>query len=139
MDEEGQAATGDRVDAVRAVEVELLELSALGIILVALFDLGDFWRSWVKNYENDRPEFPVTIEVDEQRIKELPAHLERVQLGQVKPTQTAGIVSLTLIFEHYYQARSKLMGLGGMVKVIAPEALRLGIIDYAQQILDLYD
>lgn len=42
-------------------------------------------------------------------------------------------------FDHFEHARTSLLGYGNAVKVIEPDALRLSIADFAQQIVEMYE
>jgi len=41
-------------------------------------------------------------------------------------------------FDHFMQARTQLSGWGAAIQVLTPEALRLSIIDYAKQTIQIY-
>jgi hypothetical protein len=47
-------------------------------------------------------------------------------------------VHLNVWFDSLYAARTAILGLGGAVEVIEPEALRLSIADFAAQIVRRY-
>jgi predicted DNA-binding transcriptional regulator YafY len=49
-----------------------------------------------------------------------------------------GWLTATIPFESLFEARERLLALGGAVEVLAPRALRLSMIDYAEQILKRY-
>ena len=59
----------------------------------------------------------------------------RPHWGEVGPPDTAGWVQLTLMFDSFYAARARLLGLGGDVEVLEPAALRLSLVDFAEQIV----
>jgi len=49
-----------------------------------------------------------------------------------------GWLTLTLHFETFVEARTRLLGLGRAVEVLEPTALRLSIVDFASQIAAFY-
>jgi predicted DNA-binding transcriptional regulator YafY len=46
---------------------------------------------------------------------------------------------VTLPFESFEAARSRILGLGKAVEVMEPLSLRMSVIDFARQINNLYD
>ena len=105
------------------------------------FDLGAFWTEWCASFEHDRPQYVVTVRVAPAFMAELPRHLgDRIERQWLQPSATDpdGWVRLSLPFEWFEDARQRLLGCGRGVEVIAPEALRLSILDFAAQIVALY-
>jgi len=49
-----------------------------------------------------------------------------------------GWVTLDLPFESFATARTRLLGLGRAVEVLEPEPLRKSMIDFAEQVVRLY-
>jgi hypothetical protein len=47
--------------------------------------------------------------------------------------------TVTVLCDRLETARTKVLGLGGAVEVVAPEPLRLSVVDYARQIAGLYE
>jgi predicted DNA-binding transcriptional regulator YafY len=45
---------------------------------------------------------------------------------------------VTLPFESLHEARERLLGFGGAVEVVAPQALRQGMVDFARQVVARY-
>jgi len=60
------------------------------------------------------------------------------QIAQAGPPDDDGWITLTLPFEDLPAARSRLLGFGRAVDILAPEALRRSVIDFAAQIVDFY-
>ena len=46
--------------------------------------------------------------------------------------------AITLTFENFETARTRILGFGGAIIVLEPLALRRSVADYAQQIRTLY-
>lgn len=106
------------------------------------FNLAAFWEDWCAARAEDRASFRVRVRVAPEAISHLPFYLgERVKdaLDEADPPDAEGCVTLTLHFEHFESARSHLLALGRAVEVLAPEPLRLSLLDYARQIAKLYE
>lgn len=104
------------------------------------FDLAGFWEKWRERYEHSRPVYPVTIRVAPALVPHL-EHFFGEELIQQAPEageSEAGWLRLQLNFESLHAARSRLLGFGRAVEVLEPEPLRRSILDYAEQILNLY-
>jgi predicted DNA-binding transcriptional regulator YafY len=105
------------------------------------FDLAAFWRNWAEGYEGQRSSFLVTARLAPELARDL---LRYFGDGALAALATAGApdkcgwVTLTLPFEHFYAARDKILGLGSAIEVLEPQALRLSVIDFAQQIVGFY-
>ena len=105
------------------------------------FDLAAFWKDWAESYEGQRGNFLVTVRLAPELVRELPRYF-----GDASPAALAdaslpdgrGWVTLRLPFEHFYAARDKILSLGSSIEVLEPQALRLSVIDFAQQIVGFY-
>jgi predicted DNA-binding transcriptional regulator YafY len=105
------------------------------------FDLGAFWKSWAKGYEGQRSSFLVTARLAPELVRDLSRYFgdgALAALADAGAPDERGWVMLRLPFEHFYAARDKILGLGAAIEVIEPEALRLSVIDFAQQIVGFY-
>lgn len=115
------------------------------------FDLAAFWQGWCAEVEENRPYYPVIVRVAQDLAPWLPQYFgepirEEVARAQSTPVQgvetgspdTAGWLTVTLLFESLHEARERLLGFGGAVEVVAPVALRLGVVDFARQIISRY-
>jgi predicted DNA-binding transcriptional regulator YafY len=102
------------------------------------FDLASFWQAWCAEFEASRPSYPVTLRVD----PELMPLLQRsfgasIQKG-VEHVAGDEWVRVRLEFEHFFEARSRILSYGGAVEVLEPRPLRLSVADFAQQIAARY-
>jgi predicted DNA-binding transcriptional regulator YafY len=104
------------------------------------FDLVGYWKEWAADEMQPRGEYTVKARV----LAGLPLHIGyqlgpqiREQLKTATP-DADGWATLTLHYEHFFQARALLLALGGAVEVLEPEPLRLSIADHARQIVKVY-
>ena len=77
-----------------------------------------------------------------QFVAQLPYHFgETVHecVEAAEPADGDGWLTVRLPFESLGEARTKLLGLGGVVEVLAPLPLRLSLADFAAQIVKLYE
>ena len=105
------------------------------------FDLAAFWQAWCKGREESRPSYPVTARVSPGMVQLLPLYFGdriRAQIASAGPPDNEGWITLTLPFERIEAARERILGLGCAIEVLAPEPLRLSVIDFARQIVDFY-
>jgi predicted DNA-binding transcriptional regulator YafY len=113
----------------------------LGVRLLDDFDLVDFWRAWCATYEHNQPSYPVTVRIAPELLPWLPLHFGdhiRDQIAQADPPDADGWIVLPLRFERLETARERLLGFGRAVEVLDPLALRLSLIDFAEQIVAFY-
>jgi predicted DNA-binding transcriptional regulator YafY len=104
------------------------------------FDLVAFWEKWCSDYES-QPPFVARVRVSPQIQRSLRYYLdERFRSLSTRNIQADpdGWVTLDLPFESFATARMRLFGLGRTVEVLEPEPLRKSIIDFAEQIINLY-
>jgi predicted DNA-binding transcriptional regulator YafY len=105
------------------------------------FDLGEFWSTWCSEYENNRPHYPIKVRISAellQMLEDFKDPILQANRGDSKPDQE-GWLALTLHFEDFWVARKRILAFGGAVEVLEPEALRLSIQDFANQIIGRYD
>ncbi len=106
------------------------------------FDLAAFWAQWCATYEERAPVYPV-------RARIAPALLPVLRwryggafetlLAEAGPPDAHGWREITLLFRSLEDARGQVLGFGRALEVLAPEALRLSVIDFARQIAAFYD
>jgi predicted DNA-binding transcriptional regulator YafY len=104
------------------------------------FDLVAFWEKWCDEYETNPP-FMARARIAPAALPTLSDYLDerfRSQSAKNMQTDTNGWVTLDLPFESFNTARTRLLGLGCAVEVLAPVQLRKSIIDYAEQIRRFY-
>jgi predicted DNA-binding transcriptional regulator YafY len=110
----------------------------------ARFDLAAFWAGWRAEREGQRTRYPVTVRVSPGIVPWLPHFFGPSVQAQVDTARSepapdpAGWITLSLSFDNLETARSRLLGLGAAVEVLAPLPLRLSLADYAAQVVALY-
>ncbi len=103
------------------------------------FELADCWQAWCNEAEESRPCYPVKARV----LVDLLPYLRRYFGDTVDDLNTEtgsqdGWITVNLPFETFEAARNRILGYGRAIEVMEPEALRLSVIDFASQIVDLY-
>lgn len=104
------------------------------------FDLVEFWEGWCEKYESTPP-FIARVRVAPEALPMLAEYVgdrARGLASQPHIPDPDGWVTLDLPFESLIAARSRLLGLGRAVEVVAPESLRKSLIDFAEQIVGFY-
>jgi predicted DNA-binding transcriptional regulator YafY len=105
------------------------------------FDLAAFWERWSAAYESNRPSFSARVRVSPLVLPYLAHALGDAIIraaGSEEPLDVRGRQTITLIFETFEDARQQLLGLGRAVEVLAPQALRASVADFARQVVALY-
>ena len=109
-----------------------------GFTRPAGFDLAAFWAEWCAEYAELRRQFTAVVRVAPGFIGELPRYFGSAGQREVAPAGDQGWVTLELSFPSFAAARERLLGFGGGVEVLEPQALRRSIQDFAAQIVALY-
>jgi predicted DNA-binding transcriptional regulator YafY len=107
----------------------------------AAFDLSTFWEEWCIEYEAYLSDFTATVRVAPTLIPELPRYFGssiHTKIAQAGPADEDGWIMCELSFPSFQAARDRILGFGRGIEVLEPHALRRSVLDYAEQILDLY-
>jgi len=121
-----------RVDRISRLREATLEPD--GFERTAGFDLNAFWADWRDRQEAARPSLVVTLRVRVDGLAVVEDALgarEGVFYGN--PVAVDEWVKIDATFPYLEEARKTLLALGGAVEVLAPEALRRSIADFAEQ------
>jgi len=105
------------------------------------FDLNAHWQAYTSARQRRPVRFSVLARISPGFKDQLPYHFGpriRQELALAHPPDAEGWVTLTLPFEYFEDARSRLLGFGRAVEVLEPPELRLALQDYAAQIAGLY-
>jgi predicted DNA-binding transcriptional regulator YafY len=127
------------IHVLRVSQVVEAEILAESFTRPPDFDLAAFWEQWCADYES-QPPFLARVRLAPDLLPALPQYFgERVRatLAGAAPAPD-GWVTLTLPFESFFAARTRLLGFGRAVEVLEPEALRKSLIDFAEQIVGYY-
>jgi predicted DNA-binding transcriptional regulator YafY len=105
------------------------------------FNLPAFWEDWCRETEQQRISYPVRLRFSPQVLPYLPLYFgQRAQqwANSTLPADADGWRTVTVEFESLERARGLLLGLGRAVEVLEPLALRLSLVDVAEQIVAFY-
>jgi len=105
------------------------------------FDLIRFWQGWCKEYNERRPAYWARVKIAPEATSKLSLYFGedvKIQLNDREPPDKRGWITMSIQFEHFFQAREKLLSLGMAVEILEPEPLRLSVIDFAKQIVEYY-
>lgn len=101
------------------------------------FDLAAFWRAWRTERREGQGRFVVQLRVSPAMAAELPLHFGQ-QVRDLTQGDGEEWQVIQLRFNSFEEARTKLLALGAGVEVETPAVLRLSMLDYAQQVVQLY-
>ena len=135
---------GGREDGMRVVRVA--EITSAEILEATFtrppdFDLAAFWKEWCRKTEALRPQFHVSARLATEAQEFLPFFTANSTVDIQVPVQASsadGWMNINLVFETFETARAWLLNLGGAIEVLEPQALRLAMKDYAEQITARY-
>lgn len=103
------------------------------------FDLPGFWQQWQLKRHDEKGQVLVRVRVSPAMAKELPLYFGAEVRQQLQHEPEGDLwQTVQLRFDSFVEARTKLLGLGAGVEVETPVALRLSVLDYAQQVAQLY-
>ena len=102
------------------------------------FDLPTYWAEWAARYEANRPVFSVTALAEAGALPFLESELGQERVLRSEEPKSDSRIQVHLTFERFEEARSTLLGFGGAIEVISPEALRQSIADFGEQVLSAY-
>ncbi|UCC50385.1 MAG: WYL domain-containing protein, partial [Anaerolineaceae bacterium] len=135
---------GNREDHIMVLEVErLLQVGMRGqrFERQSDFDLVTFWQGWCAENQDGRSLFRVTVRIVPELLPEMQGLLGDVagtQSGMMEEAGPDGRIRMSLWFTSFEEARARLLGYGRALEVVEPLALRLSVVDYARQIVDVY-
>lgn len=131
----------DNVRVLRLSQVIAVEVLAETFERPAGFHLAAFWEAWCREYELERTLFTAVVCLRSEHLRSLGAALglKAALLEGASPSDQTGRVRLELPFDSLETARAALLGLGRMVEVLEPLALRRSLLDYARQVVGLYE
>ena len=135
---------GKREDHINVTRVDLIVgVQPIGKIFDRPedFDLISFWKSHCKDKMENRFIFTATVVAQRDKLDWILWVLgDRVQsrILEGKPHGRQDLIIIELDFDHFFASLKGILGLGNVVEVLEPVALRFSIRDYADQILLKY-
>jgi len=103
------------------------------------FDLDVFWTQWRDRQEASRSTFDVRLRVRRDAVEFVEDALgPRRGVFYAVPAPADEWVTMDVSFSFLGEARTEVLAFGGAVEVMAPEALRRSVIDFAEQISTVY-
>jgi predicted DNA-binding transcriptional regulator YafY len=102
------------------------------------FDLASFWQDWSSKSGVAVQAFEVQLLVTDWGLAYLQKGLVNVHVEFVDEGDQDGWRLANLRFPSFEDARRTILGMGGSVRVVSPDALRFSVRDFARQILDQY-
>lgn len=105
------------------------------------FDLADFWMNWCRSSQNRRSFYPVQLRIAPGLLTKLHLYLgESVKyiVQADDQNESKAWKKVTIFYDHFFSARESILNFGNAAEILEPEALRLSVIDFAQQIINYY-
>ena len=136
------ARENDKVIVQRVSELQKARLSTERFERPADFNLRKYWEAWSIRHERSLTDFRVDVRVAPQFIPILIYYFGSAIQEQINPMESKekeANIQLELAFESFEDARARILGFGNGVEVLAPQALRLSMVDYAEQIVKIYN
>lgn len=103
------------------------------------FDLPGFWHAWVQEYESSLPQYVVTMRISPSLFETIPllwgAQAQSTLAQGRRDAQGWSIINYT--FERQEEALSRILSLGALVEVLAPQKLRSAVSKAASEITRL--
>jgi len=106
------------------------------------FNLEKFWANWQEENAAQVPEYQVRVRCKPSLLPALESYFGvalNPEAKNLNQHQTEQWITLTLPFITFNQARRRIMSWGGDVEVLEPLPLRLSVLDYAQQVVGVYE
>jgi predicted DNA-binding transcriptional regulator YafY len=117
-------------------------LPSVGVTRPDGFDLAAFWERWSAAFMTSRSQVQVRVMATVRALAIFPyvfGEAGRRAAEAAGPADGEGLREVTLTFEEEAVAAHRLAGFGGDLRVIAPDAVRDGVIATARELLARYD
>ncbi|NJD59127.1 MAG: WYL domain-containing protein [Anaerolineae bacterium] len=105
------------------------------------FNLQAFWEAWCNDTQHRRWVYPARLRMSPGLLSKLGFYLddtERYVLEDTGSEDVDGWKEVGIQFESFFRARECVLSFGRAAEVLEPDALRLSVVDFARQILSLY-
>ena len=97
------------------------------------FNLAQFWQTWCEQQKAQKNHYAVELLLKKSAYKAF-TNYHAANIEEVHPQNDIWL-RMVCKFDRLEEARGKLMQWGGAIIIRSPEALRLTMIDYAQQMI----
>jgi predicted DNA-binding transcriptional regulator YafY len=139
-------AAAGRIRVYSVNELLAVETTDSAFARPADFDLPTFWGQWRQKKSEEQGHFLVQVRTSPAMAAELPLRLGETVRKEITTMSgaewqvghQADWQRFLLQFDSFDEARTKLLGLGAGMEIETPAALRLSVLDYAQQVVQLY-
>jgi predicted DNA-binding transcriptional regulator YafY len=134
------AATEQGMRVYRVSRIEAVQITQTHFARPQDFDLAEFWVGWVTSYKTSLPKYPVTLRIGPDLVPVLPYILGndvRALVEQAQP-DSEGWRIVDYTFERIEEAQTYVLGMGASVDVIAPEELRVSVLEIATDVVAHY-
>ena len=131
-----------RMRARRVSHLQQVQVLAETFARLPDVDLAAFWQTWCAAVEEERSSYQASLRVAPDFAPYQHAFFgegARAAGDEAAQPDAQGWIGYTVSFESFCEARGRILACGRGVMVIAPEELRLSVIDYASQVVDLYE
>lgn len=101
------------------------------------FNLEGYWKAACADIEREAGQFAVVLRIVPATYRDLSLYFSSAH-WEVTDEDDGGWMRLNVWFDSFYAARTAILGLGGAIEVLEPEALRLSVADFAAEIVRRY-
>lgn len=105
------------------------------------FDLATYWAESCALFEASWHRYAAILRVSPELAPSLPVHFSDgtyTPIEKADPPDADGWRTLTFAFDSFEAARTRVLGLGTLVEVIAPDELRAGVVETASSVARFY-
>ena len=135
------ALRGGRPHVYRVASLVQAEVLAQPVQRPPDFDLAAYWERYCAQVEAEHGLFWVHARISAGLARDFPFYFNERGAGilaEAGPPDADGWREVRLPFDSLEQARERILGLGGAVRVLEPQPLRDSVIDFARQVLAAY-
>jgi predicted DNA-binding transcriptional regulator YafY len=119
-----------------------VEILAESFTRESSFDLSGFWKDWCSSFEMRRSYYTARLAVTPSLLKKLGLYLGETVKFNIGDRFICGDkewYDVTIRYEHFFRARESVLNFGRAAMVLEPDALKVSVQDFAQQIVELYN
>jgi predicted DNA-binding transcriptional regulator YafY len=135
------ARSGAQTRTYRIAQILALDVLDARFERPAEFDLGEYWRCYVEDFETRRHRGEALVRISPGAAERLPDLLDTATVSAVARTaepDTGGWIRVRIPVETVDHAAGELLQLGARVEVLAPPELRQRLTEIAEDLSRLY-